>query len=110
MPADHVRATAVPLADPRRLVLLPSCPGTAPRQQAFLSACAELLPKAAASGDRLVTALYLILLAHAAAPAGDGPDSHLSCVECRPERREAAARYPCPTAQQAFWALDAILR
>jgi hypothetical protein len=75
----------------------------------FLAACAELLPKAEASGDRLVTALYLILRAHTAVVEGEGSQRILTCAECRPGRREPQARYPCPTAQQAFWALDAVL-
>jgi hypothetical protein len=76
----------------------------------FLAASAELLPKAEASGDRLVTALYLILRAHTAAVEAEGSQQgFLACAECRPGRYEAQARYPCPTAQQAFWALDAVL-
>jgi hypothetical protein len=76
----------------------------------FLAASAELLPKAEASGDRLVTALYLILRTHTAVPETDaGQQDYLTCAECRPDRGEPHARYPCPTARQAFWALDAVL-
>jgi hypothetical protein len=76
----------------------------------FLAASAELLPKAEASGDRLVTALYLILRTHTAvAETEANQPGFLTCAECRPGRREPQARYPCPTAQQAFWALDAVL-
>jgi hypothetical protein len=77
---------------------------------AFLAASAELMPRAEASGDRLVTALYLILRAHTAVAETDGDQRRfLACAECRSEGREPHARYPCPTAQQAFWALDAVL-
>ena len=76
----------------------------------FLAAAAELLPRAEASGDRLVTALYLILRTHTAVTETDGEDRRfLTCAECRPDGREPGTRYPCPTAQQAFWALDAVL-
>ena len=60
-------------------------------------------------GPICLAALYLILVAHTAAVPG-GPGIAATCAECRPERRESAGRYPCPTAQQAFWALDASLR
>jgi hypothetical protein len=77
---------------------------------AFLAATAELLPRAEASGDRLVTALYLILRTHTGVTSTDGDQRRLlTCAECRPDGREPGRQYPCPTAQQAFWALDAVL-
>jgi hypothetical protein len=76
----------------------------------FLAASAQLLPRAEASGERLVTALYLILRAHTAVTVTDAEQRRfLTCAECRPEGREPHRQYPCPTAQQAFWALDAVL-
>ncbi|MCW2805453.1 MAG: hypothetical protein QOF52_704 [Propionibacteriaceae bacterium] len=79
-------------------------------QQAFISDCARVMLKASASGQRLVVALYLALTYHVAAvsTAEDGT-VHLTCCECRSDGREPGAQYPCPTAQQAFWALDAVL-
>jgi len=80
----------------------------AARSATFVRAATALLPRAAASGDRLVTALYLILQTHVGVEVrGSGADSCLTCAECRPA---ADGQYPCRTAEQAFWALDAILR
>ncbi|MFL6066019.1 MAG: hypothetical protein ACJ72G_15250 [Friedmanniella sp.] len=82
----------------------------APTSLTFLAAAAGLLPKAQASGDRLVTALYLILVAHTAVSVTDADGrQYLTCAECRPGLREPGCQYPCPTAQQAYWALDAVL-
>jgi hypothetical protein len=79
-------------------------------QRAFADDCARVLRLAEASGHRLVTALYLVLTRHEAVPSTVDHQLHLTCAECRPEGREPARQYPCPTAQQAYWALDAILR
>jgi hypothetical protein len=79
-------------------------------QQAFATGCARVMLKAGVSGHRLVIALHITLTRHAPAVAvADDGTVHLTCGECRPDCREPAAQYPCPTAQQAFWALDAIL-
>jgi hypothetical protein len=76
----------------------------------FLAASAELLPRAEASGDRLVTALYLILRTHTAVTETDAEQRRfLTCAECRPDGGEPDTQYPCSTARQAFWALDAVL-
>ena len=77
---------------------------------AFVTAVEQVLPKAEASGDRLITALYLILVVHAPIAVDDaerGP--HLTCAECRPAARELDQPYPCRTALRAYWALDAVL-
>lgn len=91
-------------------VQLPTPPAGLRGQLVFREACDLLLPRAQASGNRLMTALYLILLEHRGMPSGSGPDAHLTCASCRPEVRPPDGTYPCPTAQQAFWALDAVLR
>ena len=79
-------------------------------QQAFVAGVDRVQRRAATSGQRLTTALHLILAEHAATPVADGSDGlHLRCTRCRDESQEPAAQYPCPTAQQAFWALDAVL-
>ena len=83
----------------------------AARSLTFVCAAASLLPRAEARGERLVTALYLILRTHTAVVAqAPGGGQHLTCAECRPRAGAAGEQYPCPTAQQAFWALDAMLR
>jgi hypothetical protein len=80
-------------------------------QQAFVDKCQAVLLKAQASGQRSSTALYLILAAHAPVLAlTEESVAHLTCAECRPHRRPPEEQYPCRTAQQAFWALDALLR
>jgi len=77
---------------------------------AFVSEAAELMPKAEASGDRLVTALYLILRCHSAVTETDADRRpYLTCAECGPGPGALRRPYPCRTAQQAFWALDAVL-
>lgn len=80
-------------------------------QQGFADERARILRRAEPSGERLVTALYLVLTRHRpTATESDDGRPHLSCAECRPEGRDPLAQYPCPSAQQAFWALDAALR
>lgn len=79
-------------------------------QQAFAADVADVLRRAGTSGQRLTTALYLILAEHAATPVAGNPGIlHLRCRRCRSESPEPAAQYPCATAQQAYWALDAAL-
>jgi hypothetical protein len=79
-------------------------------QQAFVADAARVLRRAGASGERLTTALFLILTEHSAVPvAGDADGLHLRCSRCDVEDARPAGQYPCPTAAQAFWALDAAL-
>ena len=82
----------------------------AARAHAFAAAAASLLPRAEASGERLVTALYLILRLHSPVAAPGTSTGSLTCAECRPAAHGPRQQYPCRTAEQAFWALDAILR
>lgn len=89
---------------------LPAPPTGLRGQLVFQEACDAVLPRAQASGNRMMTALYLILLEHRGVLSGTGPDAPLTCASCRPEVRPPDGTYPCPTAQQAFWALDAVLR
>ncbi len=79
-------------------------------QQLVVDQRTRLLRRAQASGHRLVGALFLVLVRHDAESVvtADGL-VHLRCAECRPDHRAPAAQYPCPTAQQALWALDAVL-
>ncbi len=79
-------------------------------QQAFAAHADRVLRRAGVSGDRLTTALYLILTEHAPVQAVGGPDGlHLRCSCCRVKGLEPVLRYPCPTARQALCALDAVL-
>lgn len=104
-PAAPVNAEPAPL----RLVREPH-PALA-GQQLFADEAARVLRRAEASGQRLATALYLVLRQHAAVLRVDPEQGlHLTCAECRSEGREPQEQYPCPTAQQSFWALDAVLR
>lgn len=79
-------------------------------QQGFARDREAVLVRSGVSGQRLVTALHLVLNTHqpevAVTPDGS---VHLSCGTCRPDDRSASEQYPCVTAQHAFWALDAVL-
>jgi hypothetical protein len=104
------RPIFTPLAAHRPLTLLREPHPALAGQQAFVADAARVLRRAGASGERLTTALYLILSEHAATPVGGGPEGlHLQCSRCRADDLDPAAQYPCPTAQQALWALDAVL-
>ena len=79
-------------------------------QLEFAARCQQVLRRAGAHGHRLVTALHLVLDQHRPVEATTATGvRHLSCAECRPDGRDPAAQYPCPSARQAFWALDAVL-
>lgn len=80
------------------------------RQQLFADQRRELLPRAQATGQRLASALYVVLNQHLPATVtSEAGQVHLSCAECRPDGREPAEQFPCPTAEQALWALVAAL-
>ena len=104
MSAETMPAPCTPVLPGRPLTLVRAPQGALAAQQAFAAEVERVLLQAGTSGERLTTALYLILSEHAADPVTEGV--HLRCRRCRVED-QAAARYPCPTAQQAFWALDA---
>lgn len=93
---------------PPRLVLVPPQVGSA-AQQEFLAERDRLLVRAAVSGHRSTTALYLILRSHGAEPATTGAGRTLCCVTCASPGGAERACYPCPTAEQALWALAATL-
>ena len=102
--------TPTTVAARRPLTLLREPHPALAAQEAFVVGAARVLRRAATSGERLTTALYLVLAEHAATPVADGPDGlHLRCTRCRHDDLDPAAQYPCPTARQAFWALDAAL-
>lgn len=108
MSAESVPDSRTLVGMGRPLTLLRSPQPALAAQQAFAAEVERVLRQAGTSGERLTTALYLILSEHAATPIAVGPEGpHLRCRQCRPGDQEPAARYPCPTAQQAFWALDA---
>lgn len=103
--------TTAPAAAHRPLAVLREPHPALAAQQGFVEDAARVLRRAGASGQRLTTALYLILAEHAATPVAGGPDGlHLRCSRCRTEGREPAEQYPCATAEQAYQALDAVLR
>ena len=106
LPPEPVRpAGSTP---PPRLVLVSPRAGSA-AQQEFVAERDRLLVRAAVSGDRSTTALYLILRSHGAEPATTGAGRTLCCVTCvRPGGGDRVC-YPCPTAEQALWALAATL-
>ena len=93
---------------PPRLVLVPPRVGSAPQHE-FLDERARLLVRAAVSGHRSTTALYLILRTHAPEPAGTGVEGALCCLTCAGPGGTGRACYPCPTAEQALWALASTL-
>ena len=79
-------------------------------QQAFAGRADRVLRRAGVSGDRLTTALYLILAEHAPVLAvGPLEGLHLRCSCCWVDGLDPALQYPCLTARQALWALDAVL-
>ena len=95
---------------PRPLTLLRQPHPALGAQQAFVEDAERVLLRAGTRGDRLTTALFLVLRAHGAELVpGQSEGPHLRCTTCRSDALEPAAQYPCPTAQQAFWALDATL-
>lgn len=85
-------------AEPPRSVL--------PEQELFIRQRTALLRRALASGDRLIGALAIILHAHDTTSVLTGGQLVLQCRECRAEGD--GAHYPCSTAANALWALDAV--
>ncbi|SER32747.1 BLUF domain-containing protein [Microlunatus flavus] len=69
----------------------------------------HVLRPALTNGDRLVGALAIILNGHDPEP-GTGPDGRtvLRCRVCRSHEEQALDSYPCPTAKNALWALEAV--
>lgn len=102
-PADPVGDAGAP-----RLVLVPPL-AVSTAQQEFVAERDRLLPRAAVSGARATTALYLILRAHDAELSTTGAGRTLCCVTCTGPGAAERVRYPCSTAEQALWALAAIL-
>jgi hypothetical protein len=105
MPAEAMPDPPTPVPWRRPLTLLRAPQPALAAQHAFTAEAERVLRQAGTSGERLTTALYLILSEHAADPVAEG--LQLRCRRCRLEVQEPAMGYPCPTAQQAFWALDA---
>jgi len=66
------------------------------------------LRRALASGDRLTTTLAIILHGHRPeAVLEDDAVVRLHCAECRNNGHTDIDHYPCPTAKNAIWALEA---
>ena len=77
-------------------------------QQDYLRRRTAVLRRALASGDRLVGALAVILNGHD--PERSGAETGrpvLRCRACRPAGAPGLDAYPCPTAKNALWALEA---
>jgi hypothetical protein len=106
-PAPDLHASGLHASDTRPVMGTPHL--ALAGQQVALSERSRLLRRAQASGHRLVSALYLVLDRHDASTVVTDGRVHLTCVECHPRGRAADAQFPCPTAQQAMWALDAVL-
>jgi hypothetical protein len=107
-PADHVTD------DPTWLeVDLPALAdsGDAPplrRSRDHVRRRAAVLRRALASGDRLTTALAIILHGHRPEAVLDGDTvARLYCAECRHDPSPTGQGYPCSTAENAIWALEA---
>lgn len=68
----------------------------------------EVLRRALSTGDRLVGALAVILNGHDPEPAvaSDG-QTYLRCRVCRSHDDPGLDAYPCATAKNALWALEA---
>lgn len=95
---------------PSNLSLVPPPHPALAAQQAFAAHADRVRRRAGVSGERLTTALYLILTGHAPVPALGAPEGlHLRCSCCGVEGLEPELQYPCPTARQAVCALDAVL-
>ena len=77
-----------------------------PEQEAFIRQRTTLLRRALASGDRLIGALAIILHAHDTTSVLTGGQAVLRCRECRADG--GRGDYPCSTASNALWALDAV--
>lgn len=77
-----------------------------PEQEAFIRQRTTLLRRALASGDRLIGALAIILHAHDTTSVLAGERAVLRCRECRGD--SGRGDYPCSTAANALWALDAV--
>ena len=77
-------------------------------QQDYLERRQAALRRALVSGDRLVGALGIILNGHGPEvfATADGTSS-VRCRECRGQDSRILESYPCPTAKNALWALEA---
>ncbi len=94
----------------RTLSLVPPPHPALADQQAFAAHADRVRRRAGVSGERLTTALYLILTEHGPVPAvGAVEGLHLRCSCCRVEGLEPELQYPCSTARQALCALDAVV-
>jgi len=72
---------------------------------------AGVLRRALVSGDRLVTTLAIILHGHRPEAVLEGDAVvHLHCAECRGASGGELDHYPCSTAKNAIWALEAAAR
>ncbi|GAB2578144.1 BLUF domain-containing protein [Microlunatus antarcticus] len=77
-------------------------------QQDYLERRRTALRRALVSGDRLVGALGIILNGHEAEVVDDADGrSRVRCRECRAYGSAVLDEYPCPTAKNALWALEA---
>lgn len=79
-----------------------------PEQQDYFARRQAALRRALVSGDRLIGALGIILNGHEpeVLEAVDGSAS-VRCRECRSQDSPVLDDYPCPTAKNALWALEA---
>ncbi len=93
-------------AAPDDLALSADRRAAVPEQDAFLRQRTTLLRRALASGDRLIGALAIILHAHDTTSVLSRGRVVLQCRECRADGGRGS--YPCSTASNALWALDAV--
>jgi hypothetical protein len=84
------------------------CPAGTPEQQHYIERRRTALRRALVSGDRLVGALGIILNGHEPEVLEDADGaSSVRCRVCRGEDVPVLDAYPCPTAKNALWALEA---
>lgn len=83
------------------------CPAGTPEQQDYIARRRTALRRALVSGDRLVGALGIILNGHEPEVLeGTDGTSSVRCRVCHGEDAPVLDGYPCPTANNALWALE----
>lgn len=97
-------------ADASLTVTDPKSQPLTPEQHVFIDQRTRLLRRALASGDRLISSLAVILHAHETESHLSAGTIYLRCRECRAHDDPGLDQYPCATASNATWALDAVIR
>ena len=107
---DLERPDAAGAAYGRSLVVRSTLDGPVgtPEQLDYLARRRTVLRRALVSGDRMVGALGIILNGHEPEAVEVAPGTtSVRCRECRSHDASVLDAYPCPTAKNALWALEA---